>query len=331
MNRSAKRGSWSFFLVGGVAVAALFAACGRSAAADAPAPSAAPNDYDVQRRHMQTIRPGTVLTDQAPAGWSNLIIKSQPRIAQGDVNKAPGITVSMARLLSVGIVANVKQVDVDGRPRFMLERVALGLATRIGDRDVVISSDTQAQLGANLGLIARTVLSGSETEMENITQVLRAPTILVFDGPTTVVYNQRHRPMIVRNAVLVDAATGRLFTTVWLVDKDDAGNYTTAVSPMNLLKPNTIEDRQLSVDADQFTFGLPSSTAIALVRIPPGTPMEIPPSLLPAASAAEYTIETAQQLEAGLRELIRDAFRKQLSAQRDAPAPPAQPMPPRVK
>jgi len=312
-------------------IAVLLATCGRSAAADAPAPSAKANDFDVQRRHMQMIRPGTVITDRAPAGWSHLIIKSQPRIAQGDVSKASGLTSSMARLLSVSIVANVKQVDADGRQRFMLERVAMGLGTHIGDKDVIVTSDTQAQLGANLGMLARTVLSTAEEGMDIITQVLRAPTILVFDVPTVVVHNQRHRQMILRHAALVDAATGRLFTTVWLVDKNDAGDYTTAVSPMNLLNPNTIEDRQLSVDADEFTFGIPSSTAIALVRIPPGTAMEIPPSLLPAAAAAEFTIETAQQLEAGLRELIRDAFRKQLSAQRDAPTPPAQPMPPRVK
>jgi len=141
--------------------------------------------------------------------------------------------------------------------------------------------------------------------MKGFQQLVRSPTFLVFDAPTTALYQQQHRPMIVRQSVLVDAVTGKLSVLMWLIAKTEAGEYAQAVGNMSLLKPNTLEDRWLSVDAKEFTLGIPSSRAIALVRLPPGQPVEIPASLQPVVSLARFTNAAAAQLETGLRDLLR--------------------------
>ncbi len=283
--------------------------------------------YDLRQIPMPAIPPGTVIGNSAPQNWTHLILKSQPRVTVGDVDRAPQMTVSMAKLLSVTTLANVKQVGPANRPQYVLERVALGLGTKIKGRDVIITSDTQSRLGANLGLIASTVLSGSEAEMKGFQQIVRSPTFLVFDAPTMALYQQQHRPMIVRQAVLIDSATGRLSVLMWLIAKNDAGEYAGAVGTMNLLKPNTLEDRWLSIDANEFTLGIPSSKAIALVRLPPGQSIDIPAQLLPIASQARFTNDTAAQLEAGLRDLLPPATQsptatRQLPTQRQAQSVP---------
>jgi hypothetical protein len=281
--------------------------------------------YDLRERPLPSIRAGTVIGRTAPKYWSHLIIKSQPRVAQGDVNDVSQLTLSLARLLSVSIVANVKAIDAGGSggaPRYTLDRVALGLGTRIDGRDVIINSDTQSQLGANLSLLARTVLSSTEAEMELIKQVLRSRTSLIFDVPTISLLKQEHRRMIVRHALLVDAVSGQLNTLVWLIDKNDAGDYTQAVGSMSLLASNTLEERLLSVDANEFTLGIPSSKAIAMVRIPPGQAIAIPPHLASTASMPRFTEESARQLDSGLRDLVRLAPR-QPSTVRENPQTPA--------
>jgi hypothetical protein len=302
-----------------VGIVVLAAVARPAAGADS---AVASSGYDLREQSLPSIRAGTVIGAAAPKNWSHLVIKSQPRVAQGDVNDVSQLTLSLARLLSVSIVANIEANDVGKHPHYVLDRVALGLGTRIGGRDVIINSDTQSQLGANLSLLARTVLSSTEAEMQLIRQVLRSQTLLIFDVPTIALLQSEHQQMIVRHALIVDGANGQLNTLVWLIDKSDAGEYAQAVGTMSLLAPNTLEDRLLSVDANEFTLGIPSSKAIAMVRIPPGKPIAIAPPLLPFASAPRFTDESARQLDAGLRDLIRQAQRDRATV-RENPGPPA--------
>lgn len=304
----------------GIFVLAMVLPQSREAVA-ADSAAAAPR-YELSEKPVAGIRPGTVIGDAPPKNWSHLVSKSQPRAAKGDLNDVPQLTVSMAKLLSVSIVANVDVVNVGERSLYRLERAALGLGTKINSQDVIINSDTQSQLGAKLGIVARTVLSGTEAEVKLIKQVLRSWDLLIFDVPTIVMLREEHKRLIVRYALVLDATSGQLNTLVWLIDRNDAGEYLQAVGTMNLLRPNMVEDRQLSIDANEFTLGIPSSKAIAMVRIPPGHPIAIPPQLLSVASAPRFSEESARTLDAGLRELIRQIPRDE-SMVRKNPRPPA--------
>ena len=292
-------------------------------AARAAQPAKAREVYDLREQTIPGILPGTVIGSAAPKKWSHLILKSQPRVTDGDVKDVAQLTLSMARLLSVTTVANVKVTDAGGRPQYILEHVAMGLGTQINGQDVIIDSETQSQLGANLGLLARSVLSGTETEMALFKQVVRSPTLLVFDAPTTGVLRNEHRRIVVRHAVVVDGTTGQLNTLVWIIDLNGTGDYTQAVGNMSLLKPNTLEARSLSVDANEFTLGIPSSKAIAMVRIPPGQSIAIPPQLLTVAAAPRFKQDTARQLDTGLRGLIRQATGAPSTTQRGSATPAA--------
>ena len=42
-----------------------------------------PAAFDVTRRHVEVIPAGTVIGDGPPRGWSNLIVKSHPRVPRG--------------------------------------------------------------------------------------------------------------------------------------------------------------------------------------------------------------------------------------------------------
>jgi hypothetical protein len=292
-------------------------------AARAAQPAKAREVYDLREQMIPGILPGTVIGSTAPRNWSHLILKSQPRVTDGDVQDVSQLTLSMARLLSVTTVANVKVTDAGGRPHYILEQVAIGLGTRINGQDVIIDSETQSQLGANLGLLARSVLSGTEAEMALFKQVVRSPTLLVFDAPTTGVLRNEHRRIVVRHAIVVDGATGQLNTLLWIIDLNATGEYTQAVGSMSLLQPNTLEARSLSVDSNEFTLGIPSSKAIAMVRIPPGQSIVIPPQLLTLAAAPRFTQDTARQLDAGLRELIRQSTGAPSTPQRASAIPAA--------
>jgi hypothetical protein len=238
-----------------------------------------------------------------PEGWSHLILAAYPRVASGDVDEVFQTVLEYGSQFTFAIVANVARTELGQRTEYRLDKVAMGIGTKVGGRNTIISSQTQADLGANLGFVSRQVLSANEESMqETIRQVVRTPTMLVYDAETVFLHRGEHRKMVIRQVVLVSATDGRLGSLVWLLEPADS-SYQLAEETMCFLPPNLQEDRVLNVDADKFFLGIPAGDAFAMVRLPPGTRIRFVPSLRRLAAIHRFSAETAQQLEAELWKL----------------------------
>ncbi len=262
--------------------------------------------YDVEARRLDLIPAGTVIGTTAPRGWSHLILKSHPHPAAGDFRQLSKESMRLSSLLFTAIVSNV-QAD---QGRHHLERVAIGMGTRIGDKDVIVTPETQKRLGADFGFVARIVLSTAQERLQDVQLVARSPHYFaLIDAPGLMLRRGRHRPVVLRYAVLVEEATGKLDTLLWLLDRD-GGGYTGPAGPMEWLPPNKIEDCVLHVDSREFTLGNPTEKAFAVNSLPRGQ-KQIPFSepIRGIAAQPRLSSEEAADLEAGLRAALKPAER----------------------
>ncbi len=258
--------------------------------------------YLLEPRILGRIPPATPIADRPPAGWSNLVLKSHSRLAQGDLDKIPATTARLSTLFFTAILANVRaERAVGGRVRYSLDRVAIGLGTRVKDQDVIVSSQTEAAQGANLGLLAVVVLSQAEARLDAMRQVARSETMAIVDAPTTALRQGRHVPAVLRYAVVVDPANGRLTTFAWLIALDDAGGRSLVASSAQRLRPNLVATCELDVDANEFFAGVPSDEAFAVLSSPPGTAVTIPPNVREAAIGEKFSPESIESLDSWLR------------------------------
>jgi hypothetical protein len=263
-------------------------------------------EYDLTARPPDSLAPGTVVGRTAPARWSHLIIKSLPRVRPGQESKLPLIgrsrMVRMATWMFTAFVADVRPESHGSKTLYGIRAIALGLGTRIGDRDVIITPETAGQHGIELDWITRGILSeGYKTQGRSIV-VIHGPTIAVVDTPVAYRANGRNRLLRFRYALVVDASTGRLETLVWLLDAEGGcGDGWVAI-----LAPDTIDEAELIPDPNEFsTLGVPSEAAFAVDRLPPSRARALlPPDLRSLAAQGKFTPAEAGSLEQRLRQLL---------------------------
>jgi hypothetical protein len=265
--------------------------------------------YDVTRRRLEQIPPGTVIGKEAPKGWSNLIIKSYSRPGAGDMKQLSPIADRLARLLFTAIVADVKADKAgSGGKRYKLAKVAVGVGTRIGDKDIVLTPDTQKRLGADLGVFARIVLRTAQEKLGEITMVARSATLMVFDSPSFMVVEDKHKPIVLRYVVLVEERTGRLNTLVWALGREADGKYSDPIGAIQWLPPNLTGDCILHVDGNEFSLGQPTEKAFAITAPPKGQKeIKVSDDLKPLLARPRFSSATAAELETKLRELLQRA------------------------
>jgi hypothetical protein len=263
--------------------------------------------YDVTLRRLEQIPPGTVIDNKAPKGWSNLIIKSYSRPGAGDLKQLSSTADRLTRLLFTCILADVKR-NKDGRDgkHYKLEKVAVGLGTRIGDKDTVITPETQKRLGANLVLLARVVLRTAQEKLSDTTVVARSATFLVFDSPSLMAVDDKHKPIVLRYAVLVEERSGRLNTLVWALRHEEDGKYGEPIGAIEWLAPNLTGDCVLHVDGNEFSLGQPTEKAFAITAPPKGQKeIKVGDDLKRLLSRPRFSTATAAELETKLREALR--------------------------
>ncbi len=263
--------------------------------------------YDVTRRRLAQIPPGTVIDKEAPKGWSNLIIKSYSRPGAGDVSELSSVADQLTRLLFTAILADVQPDKRGGETkRYKLAKVAVGVGTRIGRKDTVITPDTQNRLGADLGLLARVVLRKAQEKLDDIGVVARSATFLVFDSPSFMVVAGKHQPIVLRYAVLVDGRTGRLNTLVWALGREEDGKYTEPIGAIQLLPPNLTGDCILHVDGNEFSLGQPTERAFAIITPPKGQKeIQVSDDMKPLIVRPRFSTSTAAELETKLRQTLQ--------------------------
>lgn len=275
--------------------------------AAAPALAFHPDSYDVNPRPLTQIPPGTIIDKDAPKGWTHLIIKSQPRIGAGDTDKINDQIRQFASFLFTSIVARVQGEQAGGQVRFRLTDIGVGMGTNVGGKDIIITPETQKQLGANLGFVARIVLSEAQARVRQVLVVARSDTFALIDAPGLIVQGGKHRPMVIRYALLVDPATGRLDTLAWPIERDARGAYLNLIGDYEWLQPSKQEDCVLHVDANEFNVvGVPSEKAFAMNRFLQGQKqVAIPEQARALVSRGRLNRAMAAELEAHLRQVLQ--------------------------
>jgi hypothetical protein len=251
---------------------------------------------DLARKPLERIPVGTVIDKTPSLGWSHLVLLAIPTLAVEDDRDAPKIAAYYAQMFKFTLLAKVSREEARGKGLFYLQRVARGFATTIDGKETIVSS--QNTLGADLGLFGRKSLAENEKILDNdVQQVLRTPTMLMFDAKSVMLFEGNHVPRIMRHAILVDPASGQLHTLIWLLTDD----YKPALEGLQWIPNGMREQRWLSVKRDKFSLGIPTRDAFALRQIPQGTPVPYTPELSAAATVRTFTEAEVPAIEATLR------------------------------
>jgi hypothetical protein len=135
--------------------------------------------------------------------------------------------------------------------------------------------------------------------------VARSRNMAILDTPSVMLVGGKNRKVTLRYALLVEPRTGRLDTLLWALEDAERAEESEPLTPIQWLPPDTIVDCQLHVDSKEFTFGIPSSLAFAMIEMPQGRQvLQFPKQLRTTAAALKCTPESALALEAGLRRLL---------------------------
>jgi len=194
-------------------------------------------------------------------------------------------------------------------PQYVLSGLASGVGTNVQGRDIIVSSETQAQLGANFGFIPRIVLSRTEDEVSNYRLVAHSPRLAIVDCPTAVHADGQHRKMNLRYVLLVDPRNGRVHSLLWPLMLDAQGRSLPSPAPPRWLAPNLIHDYPLFVDSNHVYAGVPTSAALAMGRLPDGFPLAPNAALQQMIPAPRFTPELLQQVEQQLWPLLAQTAR----------------------
>ncbi|MGD9645621.1 MAG: hypothetical protein AB7U73_07910 [Pirellulales bacterium] len=277
------------------ALGALALAVPRDAAAEQRAPR-----FDTEPRALDRIPAGTVVGDSAPRDWDALIIKSKPRVTQGDVNQVMQVVKQNASLLTTIILAARRQNGPGAAHPYSLDRVAVGLGVTVQGGQQIVNSEKPG----NLGLIERQVLNGAERNMDSALLIAQSSGMAIVDFRAIVRRGVEHVDSILRYAVMVDNRNGQFFTLAWQVELDTAGNYAQAPAEVQWLPRNMVEDNPLFVDASKFTLGIPNTRAFAVAKLPTGRPVALTPRIRALAALPRFTEQSLYELEVGLWQAI---------------------------
>lgn len=255
---------------------------------------------------------GTRFDQAPPEGWSHIVLFVTGRLASGDLSVVSKSVREYSQMFNLVFLANVRQRD---DKTFELENYGVGFSMKINGLNTVITPDKLKELGADLGIIGRSVFAANQDSLRAIKQVARFTNCVLFDAPTMMLYDDDHCLMTVRYLIWVSHTTGRITTFAWLLDREgDSGAHRVVESTMQLLPENMREDRVMNVMGDRFTFGIPSKDAFALVRIPQGRAVRVTPRLAQVAGAESYDDSRFREL----LEAITDAAKQQGQAARES-------------
>lgn len=262
---------------------------------------------DVLRPFLATplprIEPGTVIGDAPPPGWSHLIFKSRSRLASGAIDSLPEFARELAEFIFYAMTARVVR-DNDATWRF--DQVAIGLGTRIGTNDVIISSATYKKLGAELGPIKAIILSYAEQRLDKMVVAFRSRSMAVVDTPTLLHIDGRNQETLFRYLFLIEPSTGGLATIVWRIELGTNGEYVRLASEPVLIEPNLVSVTALHVDGSKITAGIPSSQAFAGKELPTGVTLRFLPEAAQPALAKPLSAAAADKLEAAFRKVLSE-------------------------
>ena len=264
-------------------------------------------DYDLSRQPLGQIPPGTVIGEQAPSGWTHLIVKSQPRIRDQDLALLDPRNIELASLFFTALLARVEPVADSDPLRYRLDDAAVGFGTPVKGRDTILTPPSSYKLKAPIGLAGRIVLRACITERSTCCWAARSETFGLLDTPATMLRDGKHRTVVLRYALLVDAQRGTLDVVLWRIDRNPAGDYLAPPGEAHWLPPDRHVDCTLAFDSEQSLLGIPARSAFAIEAIPQGrVQFALPESLAPIAARQYLTAQAAAELESELRRILAE-------------------------
>jgi hypothetical protein len=260
-------------------------------------------EFSVTPTRIELIPPGTIIGDKVPEPWTHLIVRSQPRVTDGDIDEVSRNQIRLAETFSMSTVARVERVSQSGAPTYRLARLASGLGVHSAGGDTIVSPDT-----ADVGFLAGILLDEMYQQQKSVEIVLRSATTAVYDTPIAIRVGNKNRMLVLRYAILVDEHTGQLDTLAWLIDVDD-GRYLGLSGYLQWLKPYLSFDCRLYVDKSEYSWGIPSDVAYACLKTPPGRlQLSVKQGPLTTLIAKErWTLAEAPTVDAGLRDVLKQA------------------------
>jgi hypothetical protein len=223
------------------------------------------------------LQPGMRISDQSPKGWSDLVLKSLPRLASGDRSTLSAEASKIATLFRTVILADVQPANPDEKD-FILTRVGVGICVPQDEvHDVVVSSDRLDALGLHLSTVERAVLDAAEAELAEGRIIARTPTFALFRGSGTLLVSGKHRSIALFYAFCVERSTGQLHSAVWAMRPEGEPQ----LPPAAIVKLGTkaIYDCELDVKARRILGAIPLSWSFAMRTLPPGTSVRVPADL----------------------------------------------------
>jgi len=273
----------------------------------------AADQIDCTRRPIAQIPPGTKVSNRPPVGWTHLIFKTRNRLASGDLDAIPDFGRATAEFLFTVFAARVVPANPDGRGPWRLDKVAMAVGAQVGQEDIVLTTATQKELGADLGVLKLAILGRAEEHLKKVHQVAFSPRLAIVDAPTYFADPDGHRPIVIRYLLLVRPEDGGLASLAWRIDLAEEGRYLAARSPAVLIQPNLVATTPLHVDGKKVILGIPGADAFATTRLPRGREVPIPLVVQGLAGRQDLTPQDVLVLETHFRQAIE--------------APPASPLP----
>lgn len=261
-------------------------------------------DLDTLRKPVGRLSPGTLVAHPQQSGFSNVVTIAMPRLAAGEINSLPEYAKQYAGMFHFTALANVRTITTGGGTDYLLDRFGVGISMKINDQLVVVTPRTANDLGLKLGMIERGILKGNEKDLTGITQVARTSRMIIFDVPTNMLVDNKHKKQILRYFVWASPASGKLGVLVWSLNDTKSGRHTIACNNMQLLTPNYIEDRAIHVSKGPLVSNIPTANRFALVTIPQGTSIPFSPRMRTVAALRTINAQNLKTMMTGVSESL---------------------------
>ena len=262
----------------------------------------AADDVDFTSAPVARIPSGTIVGEDNANGWNRVVLLATPRLASGAVDKIPAVARRYATRFNVVIMACVTSADDrSSDAKYQLKQVGVGYCTNIRDQQVVITSQTEEKLGADLDTVERIVLRQNEAVLNDMVRIVKSRTIAMFDVKALVLAGGEHHDMLLRHLVWVVPGTGKIAALIWPLVTQEDGTYRLTGKTLSVVPGGFHEDRMIHVSADEITLGIPSSRAFALARMPPGKNLIADENLAKLVAQKSYDSASIKKLLAAIR------------------------------
>jgi hypothetical protein len=198
------------------------------------------------------LKPGLRIAKKPPKDWSNLVMKSIPRLAAGDLATLPAGSRKTATLFRSVLLANVKPVDINEKD-FELTQVGVGICIpdpQDEDQDIVVTPESLDALGLrHLTTVQRMVLDAAVEEMAEGRIIVRTATFALFRSPITLLDpgSGKHSKANIYYALCAHRTTGRLDVIVWTMKPEPAAQQ--VIATMVKMNPAAVFQCDLDVRA----------------------------------------------------------------------------------